>query len=205
MSPKHGMPEDRAPDEEPVVVHDRRRIDPDSGEVRVPDGDEVSGDTVVEDTTDGDEDAAALREQLGERTADLQRMTAEYANYRKRVERDREQVTFSAKAGLVNDLLSVLDDFDRAQAHGDLTGAFKAVADKITATLTRAGLEAYCEVGDAFDPGVHEAVQHATSPEVREPTVTTVMRRGYRFGDRVLRPAMVAVTDHEPGEPSTTE
>ena len=194
--PRHDGP--RAPGEEPrVVVRDRRRIDPDTGEVRTPSADDTAdGEVAPEQAATED---AELRSQLDERTADLQRLTAEYANYRKRVERDRESVVASAKAGLVGELLSVLDDVERADAHGDLTGAFKSVADKLVAVLQKAGLQPFGEDGEAFDPSVHEAVQHDTSPEVTGPTVTAVFRRGYRFADRVVRAAMVAVTDHEPG------
>jgi molecular chaperone GrpE len=139
-----------------------------------------------------------LQNQLDERTADLQRLSAEYANYRRRVERDREVAATNAKASLAGELLTVLDDVDRAAAHGDLTGAFKSVADKLLATLGKAGLEPFGHEGEPFDPSVHEAVQHDTSPEVSGPTVTGVLRRGYRIGDRVVRAALVAVTDHEP-------
>ena len=151
------------------------------------------------------------QKQADDLTADLKRVTAEYANYRKRVERDREAVIASAKASVAGELLTVLDDLERAEAHGDLTGAFKSVADKLVGALNSAGLEHFGAEGDEFDPSVHEAVQHTTSPEVSGPTVTTVLRRGYRFGERVLRPAMVAVTDHEPadevqpGEPASGE
>ena len=138
-----------------------------------------------------------MRKQLEERTADLQRLTAEYANYRKRVERDREVAASNAKAMLVGQLLSVLDDIERADAHGDLTGTFKSVADKLAATLQRSGLTAFGEANEPFDPSVHEAVQHDTSPDVAGPTVSVVMRRGYRFGDRVVRAALVGVTDYE--------
>jgi molecular chaperone GrpE len=140
-----------------------------------------------------------VEKELAERTADLQRLQAEYANYRKRVERDREAVVVGAKATVVNDLLPLLDDLERADQHGDLTGAFKAVGDKLISGLQRAGLESFGSEGEPFDPSVHEAVQHNTSPDVAGPTVTVVMRRGYRFGDRVLRAALVGVTDHEPG------
>jgi len=140
--------------------------------------------------------------ELAERTADLQRLQAEYANYRRRVERDREAVVTGAKASVVADMLPLLDDLERAEQHGDLTGAFKAVGDKLVGGLTRAGLESFGTEGDAFDPSVHEAVQHSTSPDVDGPTVTLVMRRGYKFGDRVLRAAMVGVTDHEPAAAS---
>lgn len=145
-----------------------------------------------------DPELTRLRTELEERTADLKRVSAEYTNYRRRVERDREATITGAKAQVAGELLTVLDDVERAGAHGDLTGPFKVVADRLTETLTRAGLAGFGEVGDAFDPSVHEAVAHGTSAEVDGPTVTTVMRRGYRFGEKVLRPAMVEVTDHDP-------
>jgi molecular chaperone GrpE len=137
----------------------------------------------------------ALQAQLEERTGDLQRISAEYSNYRRRVERDRQLVISMAKAQLATQLLTVLDDIERAHEHGDLSGVFKAVADKLVAALQAQGLEPFGAVGDGFDPDMHEAVHHSTSPDVDTPTVTAVLRRGYRFGERVLRPAMVAVTD----------
>ncbi len=188
------------------MVRDRRRIDPETGEVRPapepadaaapPEQAEPEPGLAVPEAPSRE---AELKAQLDERTADLQRLQAEYANYRKRIDRDREVVTNSAKASVAQELLSVLDDIERAQQHGDLTGAFKAVADKLVATLERVGLESFGHGGEAFDPSVHEAVQHDTSPDVSGPTVTAVLRRGYRFGDRVVRAALVAVTDHEPG------
>jgi molecular chaperone GrpE len=135
----------------------------------------------------------------------LQRISAEYSNYRRRVDRDRQLVIDSAKAQVVTQLLTVLDDIERAQEHGDLSGAFKAVADKVVAALQAQGLEPFGRIGDIFDPGVHEAVQHSTSPDVEKPTVTAVLRLGYRFGERVLRPAMVAVTDAEGGIAATDD
>jgi molecular chaperone GrpE len=205
--------------EEQVVVRDRRRVDPDTGEVRAPEADEESarghdvdgaaaGRYAVQDEPVAvAEPAAEFKTQLDERTADLQRLQAEYANYRKRVERDRELVAVNAKAQVTTELLGVLDDVERADAHGDLTGAFKAVSEKLTSVLVGAGLEAFGHEGEAFDPSVHEAVQHSTSPEVDGPTVTAVLRRGYRFGERLLRPALVAVTDAEPDSrgPAGTE
>ncbi|WP_018330539.1 nucleotide exchange factor GrpE [Actinomycetospora chiangmaiensis] len=150
------------------------------------------------DTAAGDPQLTRLRTDLEERTEDLKRLSAEYANYRRRVERDREATVAGAKAQVAGELLTVLDDVERARQHGDLTGAFKVVADRLSETLQRAGLAGFGEVGDAFDPSVHEAVASASSAEVDGPTVTTVMRRGYRFGEKVLRPAMVEVTDHDP-------
>ncbi|HEY6423151.1 MAG TPA: nucleotide exchange factor GrpE [Pseudonocardiaceae bacterium] len=179
-----------------------------TGQVRVPpSGDQPAGGVHVEEgsrsarTAELDELTArtdALQAQLDERTGDLQRISAEYTNYRRRVERDRQLVIALAKAQVAGELLTVLDDIERAQAHGDLSGAFKVVADKLVTGLQAHGLEPFGATGDGFDPDVHEAVQHATSPDVHEPTVTAVLRRGYRFGERVLRPAMVAVTDAEP-------
>jgi molecular chaperone GrpE len=107
-------------------------------------------------------------------------------------------VVTMAKAQVSTELLPVLDDIERAEQHGDLTGAFKSVADKLIAALQRAGLESFGHEGEPFDPAVHEAVQHTTSPDVTGPTVTAVLRRGYKFGDRVVRAALVGVTDHEP-------
>jgi molecular chaperone GrpE len=204
-----------APDE-PLVVRDLRRIDPETGKLRPaheapestvgsdgPSSGPSLGESIVDESvsaTSGVEEILTdLEKQLSERTADLQRVQAEYANYRKRVERDRVAVVDSAKASVVSDLLPLLDDLERAGRHGDLTGAFKAVGDKLVSSLQRSGLEAFGTEGDPFDPSVHEAVQHNTSPEVAGPTVTIVMRAGYKFGERVLRPALVAVTDHEPG------
>ncbi|HEX5404836.1 MAG TPA: nucleotide exchange factor GrpE [Pseudonocardiaceae bacterium] len=193
------------------MVRDRRRIDPETGQVRPPSAVDDAADGAPDGAGPVDEPVAApaddsestqkLQAQLDERTSDLQRLSAEYANYRKRLERERESMAASAKAGLATELLSVLDDVERAAAHGDLTGAFKSVADKLVAVLQRAGLEPFGQDGEPFDPSVHEAVQHDTSPDVAGPTVTAVLRRGYRFGDRVVRAALVGVTDHEPGGP----
>ena len=212
---------DESREREPVVVRDRRRIDPLTGQVRTPEGSpsgsgaapgapetETEGEIPVEAASfsevtpdPADTKLAELTAQLDERTADLQRVSAEYANYRRRTDRDREAVVVSAKAQVAADLLTVLDDIARAEAHGDLTGAFKSVADKVVGSLTRAGLTSFGVEGDPFDPSVHEAVQHTTSADVAGPTVTLVMRQGYRMGDRVLRPAMVAVTDADTAEP----
>jgi molecular chaperone GrpE len=190
-------------DGERVVVRDRRRIDPVTGEVRPP-AEQSAGagldapEQPAEQAVGPDAVAAAeLASQVAERTADLQRVTAEYANYRRRVERDRESVLVGARVQFVSELLTVLDDLDRAEAHGDLTGPFKSVADKLVAVTQKLGLEPFGLEGEPFDPSVHEAVQHEASA-VEGPTVTVVsavLRRGYRIADRVLRPAMVTVAD----------
>jgi molecular chaperone GrpE len=156
--------------------------------------------------TDGqqaaDPELERVRAELAERTADLQRVSAEFTNFRRRTERERETTVAAAKAAVAGELLTVLDDVERAASHGDLTGPFKLVADRLTETLQRAGLTPFGAEGDAFDPTVHEAVAHETSSGVSGPTVTTVMRRGYRFGDRVLRAAMVGVTDSDGSAPA---
>jgi molecular chaperone GrpE len=139
----------------------------------------------------------SLRSELDERLKDLQRVSAEYANYRKRVERDRGVVVEQAVGAVLSSLLPILDDVDRAREHGDLNGPFAAVAEQLTTALAKFGLNAFGEKGDAFDPTRHEAVTHETSPDVTEPTCVSVMRRGYLLGDRLLRPAMVAVADPE--------
>ena len=128
-------------------------------------------------------------------TADLQRLQAEYSNYRKRVERDRALAHELAIGGVLTGLLATLDDIARATEHGELTGGFKSVADQITATTARLGLEQYGTAGDAFDPQIHEALLHDTSADVTVPTATKILQPGYKFKERILRPARVAVTD----------
>ncbi len=130
-------------------------------------------------------------------TADLQRLQAEYSNYRKRVERDRAVASEIAVASVLSELLSTLDDIDRASQHGELTGGFKSVADQLIATTTKLGLEKYGTDGDEFDPQIHEALMHDTSADVTVPTASKILQPGYKFKERVLRPARVSVTDPE--------
>jgi len=137
--------------------------------------------------------------QLAERTADLQRLQAEYANYRKRVERDRMAVREQALANVLTELLPVLDDIGRAREHGELSGGFKSVAESLESATVKLGLASYGEDGDPFDPTLHEALMHSYSPDVTEPTCVRILQPGYKVGDRILRPARVAVA--EPGEP----
>jgi molecular chaperone GrpE len=139
----------------------------------------------------------ALRSELDERTRDLQRVTAEYANYRKRVDRDRASVVEQSTGLLISALLPILDDLDRAREHGDLVGPFAVMAEQLNAAMAKFGLTGFGDVGDVFDPTRHEAVAHQTSAEVTEPTCVAVMRRGYLLGDRLLRAALVAVADPE--------
>jgi molecular chaperone GrpE len=179
------------------VIRDNRKIDPVTGEARKaspanPGADAVPGAGAISSEDEVPKAEALL---LEERTRDLQRVQAEYANYRKRAERDRLAAGEVAVGRSLAELLPVIDDLDRARAHGDLTGPLKAVADKLEAAFTKLGLEAFGQVGDPFDPSIHEAVLHDESDSVTVPTCTTVMRQGYRHRDRLLRPAMVGVTD----------
>ena len=142
--------------------------------------------------------ASDVEAQLAERTEDLQRLNAEYTNYRRRTERDRQAVIETAKAKVIADMLPVLDDLELAREHGDLEGPLKAFADKFYSTLEKHDLAAFGEEGDAFDPEVHEAVQDLSSGD--EQVLGTVLRQGYRVGERLERNALVIIAD--PGEDS---
>jgi molecular chaperone GrpE len=229
------------------VIHDHRRIDPVTGQVRhgkhaaskpagtsgagrpgpanEPEGavssglrsDERSeGATKEDDTaerppvsepisTASEPGSAELTAQLAERTSDLQRLQAEYANYRKRVERDRAAVKEQAVAATLSGLLPVLDDIDRAKEHGELSGGFKSVADQLHAAVARLGLVSYGEKGDTFDPKIHEALMHSYSSDVTEETCVEILQPGYKVGERILRPARVAVAEPELPESETGE
>ncbi|WP_051267509.1 nucleotide exchange factor GrpE [Nakamurella lactea] len=214
-SPNSGGPENNSGDK-PFQFTDRRRFDPTTGARRDVPGEQQSpgaggfpgpvgpsdpgdpnnaGQPLSVDTTGPELEAA--KKEAAERTADLQRVTAEYANYRKRVDRDRELVVQTAKASVLTELFGVLDDLDRAEAHGDLTGAFKAVSDKLIGVMSKLGLERVGAPGDPFDPALHEAVQFTTSSDVSEPTVAEVLRHGYTLSDRLARPAVVVVVGPE--------
>ena len=225
------------------VIHDHRRIDPVTGQVRrgkhaasKPAGAQGAGRSGAQgpgpDSQDDQDVASAsgpqpaqpepepvaavndgdkqLQAQLAERTSDLQRLQAEYANYRKRVERDRAAVKEQAVAATLSGLLPVLDDIDRANEHGELSGGFKSVADQLHAAVSRLGLVSYGEKGDPFDPKIHEALMHSYSSEVTEDTCVEILQPGYKVGERILRPARVAVAEPElpeaeTGEPGTAD
>ncbi|MFZ9043942.1 MAG: nucleotide exchange factor GrpE [Candidatus Nanopelagicaceae bacterium] len=128
-------------------------------------------------------------------TDDLQRLQAEFANYRKRVERDRTLASEVAISSVLFEFLAILDDLDRAESHGELSGGFKAIAEQITTTTAKLGLEKYGSSLEIFDPNIHEALLHETSDEVKETMVTKILQPGYKYKERVLRPARVVVTD----------
>ncbi|GLZ13986.1 hypothetical protein Acsp04_42210 [Actinomadura sp. NBRC 104425] len=205
--PTKGEGEER----EAPVIRDRRRIDPETGKVRegaqaAPESAKDSGGAGAADsgqappgggTSAGEQE---LRAQLDERTADLQRLKAEFDNYRKRVERDRQAVREQALANVLNELLPVLDDIGRAREHDELTGGFKSVGEALEAVVGKLGLEKFGEKGEPFDPMVHEALMHSYSPDVTDTTCVDVLQPGYRIGERVLRPARVAVAEPAPGQ-----
>jgi len=195
------------------VVRDKRRIDPETGQPRVPAGAATQASTDEQPTppqptaedapaASSDGQAAPLTPDVdlaAERLRDLQRLQAEYVNYRRRVERDRDVARDTAVSGVLEQLLPVLDDVHLARQHGDLEGTpFAAIADKLEAVLGRFGLARFGESGEPFDPAVHEALMHtqAELPEGTEgPTVVQVLQPGYRAGERVLRAARVSVAD----------
>jgi molecular chaperone GrpE len=184
---------------EQVTVTDKRRIDPETGEVRhVDSGAAPSGAAPGAAASGG----AATDDKVAELTADLQRVQADYANYRKRALRDQQAAADRAKAAVVSKLLGVLDDLDRARSHGDLeSGPLKSVADKLMSALTGLGLAAFGSEGDDFDPVLHEAVQHeGDGSEGSKPVIGNVLRHGYKLGDAVLRHALVGVVDTIPDD-----
>jgi molecular chaperone GrpE len=202
---------------EQPVIRDKRRIDPLTGAVRDAGagaagatapaaGSPDPADGPAAGTTGGvgpgdqwsDDVAAELQLQIAERTADLQRLQAEYANYRRRVDRDREAVREAALANVLTNLLPVLDDIGRARDHGELEGGFKAVAEALEGTVEKLGLQRFGAEGDPFDPTVHEALTHELRGDVSETTCVRVFQVGYRIGGRVVRPARVAVAEPDP-------
>lgn len=203
---------DDAGEHEGPVIRDKRRIDPDTGTVRegapapgAPDAaapgtgqQPGAAGAAGTDTAPATDEVSKLKAQVIERTADVQRIQAEYANYRKRVERDRVAVREQALANVLSELVPVLDDIGRARDHQELTGGFKSVAESLESIVGKLGLERFGEKGEVFDPKVHEALMHSYSGEVSEPTCVEILQPGYSVAGRVLRAARVAVA--EPGE-----
>jgi len=200
-------PPDRERDPEETrgpIIRDKRRIDPETGAVRdvgspwhpsggaPPEGQAGPAAGVpVEDAV------LTLELQLAERTSDLQRLQAEYANYRRRVERDRAANREQAIAAVLTNFLPVLDDIGRAREHEELEGGFRSVGEALEQIVEKLGLTRFGDPGDAFDPTLHEAVTHAHSAEVTRPTCVQIFAPGYRIGDRVVRPARVGVVEPE--------
>jgi molecular chaperone GrpE len=154
----------------------------------------------------GDAEQVALTAQLdqartalNERTQDLQRLQAEFSNYRRRVERDRVAVKEVAIASVLTELLPVLDDIGRARDHGELVGGFKSVAESLETVVAKMGLQQFGKEGEPFDPTVHEALMHSYSPDVTETTCVQILQPGYRIGERTIRPARVGVAEPQPG------
>ncbi|MEV6962883.1 nucleotide exchange factor GrpE [Streptomyces sp. NPDC051207] len=139
------------------------------------------------------------RSALGERTADLQRLQAEFQNYRRRVERDRIAVREIAVANILTELLPVLDDIGRAREHGELVGGFKSVGESLETVVAKLGLQQFGKEGEPFDPTIHEALMHSYAPDVTETTCVAILQPGYRIGERTIRPARVAVAEPQPG------
>ena len=193
---------------EPVTGTDKRRIDPDTGEIRprtrgAEDHQQATGPAPSGAAPEATAAGAAQREdasasdELSELKSTLQRVKAEYDNYRKRTLRDQQLAAERTKVAVVTQLLPVLDDLDRARSHGDLeSGPLKSVADKLATAFEGLGLSGFGDEGDEFDPVLHEAVQH--EGEGTHPIVGSVMRRGYKVGDQVVRHALVGVVDTVP-------
>jgi molecular chaperone GrpE len=189
-------------------IRDNRRIDPETYEVREPQ--ETAAPAARDVTTDAQDSAEAeqasadqariaeLTASLAERTADLQRLQAEYVNYKRRVDRDRDLSRKVTIEGVIKDFLSVLDDVRSAREHEELTGGFKAVAEEIERVTAKYGLETFGQAGDPFDPHIHEALLHAHADDIDGPTCVEILQPGYRIGTRILRPARVAVAEPEP-------
>ena len=168
---------------EGVKISDKRRIDPQTGQPRDESvAEQFSGETTVE-----------TPDKVSELTADLQRITAEYANYRKRVDRDRELIRDMSTSVALEQLIPILDDISRAREHGDLTGTFSTVADALSTVTKRLGLVEFGKVDEDFDPSIHEALSTMEDDSVDSQKVGTVAQVGYKVGERILRPARVVV------------
>ncbi len=138
-------------------------------------------------------ESGAVAEQVAVLTADLQRVHAEYSNYRKRVERDRELVRERAVESALVELLPILDDIGRARDHEELVGGFRSVGEALEAAVVRLGLTPFGTIGEPFDPTRHEALMREEREGVTEPTVVTILQVGYEMNGRVVRPARVSV------------
>ena len=157
-----------------------------------------AGEPVEAPVEPGPDELTSALVKVGSLTEDLQRLQAEYVNYKRRVDRDRELVKQNAVFSVLSSMLPVLDDLDRAREHGELEGGFKAVADSLERIVAAHGLVKFGAPGDEFDPRFHEALMHAHSAEVTTTTCQNIVSAGYMIGERVVRPAKVTVVDPEP-------
>lgn len=224
------------PAEQGFSFTDKRRVDPETGEVRAPkdaqqpevgeqDAEEPVAEPAGAETTEAGqpaagepaadasdlgveipEDASGLSDNEGAEVSaeaaqhleDLQRLNAEYAAYRRRAERERERAHENGMVKVTEALMPILDEVRLAREAGDVEGPFAKHVDRLFEALAKMGIEQYGEVGEVFDPNVHEALMQQPSEEVEEPTVFLVMQPGYRMGERVLKAARVGV--HVPAE-----
>lgn len=218
-------PQSEAQDQRGPTIRDKRRIDPNTYEVRSPataGGGEPqataapaaggSGTGAAGSNGGGagepdvrDVELAQARSDLAERTADLQRLQAEYVNYKRRVDRDRDLSRAAGVESVLRDLLNVVDDIRSAREHEELTGGFKAIAEAVERVTAKYGLESYGTKGDAFDPHVHEALLHMHADGITGPTCVEILQPGYKIKDKVIRPARVAVAEPDPNAPVVTE
>lgn len=201
---KPEVPVDAAPDDaaEPKAAASSKE------EAAAPAGDSAAAQSAQSAQDSGTALLAQLdqaRTALGERTADLQRLQAEYQNYRRRVERDRIAVKEIAVASLLTELLPTLDDIGRAREHGELVGGFKSVAESLETAAAKMGLQQFGKEGEPFDPTIHEALMHSYAPDVTETTCVAILQPGYRIGERTIRPARVAVAEPQPGTAPKSE
>ncbi|MGI8459025.1 MAG: nucleotide exchange factor GrpE [Propionibacteriaceae bacterium] len=201
-------PQGQTEDQQPSgpTVRDKRRIDPETYEVREPQAtaapapgapDGETPEVASEGPTESAE-VTELKASLADRTSDLQRIQAEYVNYKRRVDRDRDVARAGGVESVLRELLTVLDNVKSARQHDELSPGFKAVADELERVTTKHGLTSFGEAGDAFDPHVHDALMHTQAPqgtELEGPTCVQILQPGYQIGDRVIRPARVAVAD----------
>jgi molecular chaperone GrpE len=178
---------------EGVKITDKRKLDPETGAPRSPSGEQ---ETPVSEQ-DVANDSVVELDPVAELTADLQRLQAEFANYRKRVERDRETTRDLVVSNTLAELLPVIDDIGRARTHGELEGAFKSVGEALESTVTRLGLKPFGAPGDEFDPTKHEAISHEYSADVSSSTCMNVFQPGYEFNGKIIRAAIVSVADPE--------
>jgi len=197
------------PDEGAPRFTDKRRIDPETGQVREPTPEEqvladaeaaaagAEEEVVLEGLVEAQKLAAERLDELQRANAAYYNLEQQYSAYVKRSKADASAAHERGVAAVAEALIPVLDDIELARQHGDLTGPFASIAEKLEATLARFGVERYGTAGEPFDPAIHEALMHGHSAEVGEPTVQQVLQPGYRTADRVLRAARVAVVDPE--------